>query len=121
MTDYTVATIDEIPEGERLLIELEGREIGIFNVEGKYFAYLNWCVHQSGPCCEGSLTGTTEANYDRDTGETELTWVKEDEILNCPWHGWEYDIRSGACYSNRKYSLPSYPVSIEDDEIVVTL
>ena len=121
MTTHTVASTDEIAEGERMLVELEGREIGIFNVDGTYHAYLNWCVHQSGPCCEGSLTGTTEAEYDADAGEVDLSWVKEDKILNCPWHGWEYEIETGDCLSKREHTLPSYPVTVEDGEITVEL
>ncbi|MFB6129868.1 MAG: Rieske (2Fe-2S) protein [Salinigranum sp.] len=50
-----------------------------------------------------------------------LDYVKEDEILNCPWHGWEFDLTSGECLSRQGVQLPTHPVRIEDDEIVVTL
>ena len=48
-------------------------------------------------------------------------WVKEGKILNCPWHGWEYDIKTGVCLSRRSVKLPSYPVRVEDGKIIVTL
>jgi nitrite reductase/ring-hydroxylating ferredoxin subunit len=119
MTEYTVAEADEIGDGERALVQLEGKPIGVFNVNGEYHAYLSWCAHQSGPCCEGNMTGTIVGSFDPDTLETDLEWVKEDEILNCPWHGWEYDITNGECLSREGVSLPSFPVSVQDGEVVV--
>jgi nitrite reductase (NADH) small subunit len=121
MTDHIVAEASDLPAGERLVVELEGREIGIFNVEGDYYAYTNWCAHQAGPCCEGSLTGTSEAEFDDESLEVELSWTKEGEILNCPWHGWEYDIKNGECLSRSGVKLISHQVSVEDDQIIVSL
>jgi nitrite reductase/ring-hydroxylating ferredoxin subunit len=119
MTEYSVAEVDEIDEGERVLVQLEGKPVGVFNVEGELHAYLSWCAHQSGPCCEGNVTGTRSAKFDSETLQTELEWVKEGRILNCPWHGWEYDITDGTCLSREGVSLPSFPVSVRDGEIFV--
>ena len=121
MTDHAVATVDELDEGEHIVTQIEGREVGIFKVDGEYLAYTSWCAHQSGPICEGKLTGTTAASFDRDTLETETTWIKEGKVLTCPWHGWEYDITSGDCLSKEGIRLPSHEVRVEDGEIVVTL
>jgi len=87
MTKHPVGSAAELNAGDRLLVELEGKDVGIFNLGGKLYAYLNWCVHQGGPCCEGNLEGTVQASFDRDTLETELEYVREGEILCCPWHG----------------------------------
>lgn len=121
MTEHIVAKTDELRPGDRKVVQLEGREIGVFNVDGEYVAYSNWCSHQSGPVCEGNTTGTYEASFDRETLEYELEWCKEGHILNCPWHGWEYDVRNGSCLSRQKVKLPSYPVSVEDGNIVIDL
>lgn len=121
VADHAVAAVGEIADGERLVTELEGREIGVFRVGDEYVAHLNWCLHQSGPCCEGPTTGTIEATFDRDTLEQTLTYVRDGEVLNCPWHGWEYDIKTGECLSRQGLALPSYPVRVEDGEIVVSL
>lgn len=118
---HIVADADEIADGERIVIQLEGREIAVFRHDGEYFAYLNWCVHQGGPCGEGSLSGTRIASYDREEGEVKSSWEREGEILNCPWHGWEYDLTNGECLSREDIQLPSYPVEIEDGRIVVKL
>lgn len=118
---HRVATADEIDDGERLVIQLEGREIAVFRHDGEYYAHLNWCAHQGGPCGEGSLTGTRIASYDRETGEVDTSWEREGEILNCPWHGWEYDLTSGECLSRQDVTLPSYPVEIDDGAVFVLL
>ncbi|GCF15316.1 hypothetical protein Harman_32510 [Haloarcula mannanilytica] len=121
MSEHTVSTVDEIQDGERKLVEVEGREIAIFRLDGEFYAYTNWCAHQGGPACEGSVTGTRNAEFDREELETDLEWCKEDEILNCPWHGWEYDIPSGDCLSRDGTKLPGHPVKVEEQEIIVSL
>ena len=121
MAEHVVATEAEFSDRDRIVTLLEGREIGVFEVDGEYHAVLNWCVHQGGPCCEGTLTGTREATYDRERNEVDLDWVREGRILSCPWHGWEYDVTDGECLSNGRYTLPSYPVRVEDGEILVDL
>ena len=87
---YVVASVDEIPEGGRKIVSLGPRSIGVFNVGGEFFALRNRCPHQGGPLCEGKLWGTVEAALpgEFDTGE-------QPEILTCPYHGWEFHIRTG--------------------------
>lgn len=120
MGEHVVAEDGTISEGERLIAEIEGKEIAIFNLDGEYKAYLNWCMHQCGPCAEGRLTGTKDATFDPETLEYEVEWVKHGEILACPWHGWEYDIGSGQCLSKEDAFLPEFPVSVENGEVVVS-
>lgn len=122
MGEHVVASADELNDGERLIVELEGREIALFNLDGEYHALLNWCAHQGGPCGEGKISNTiTDAEFDRDTLEVSLEWGKDNEILNCPWHAWEYDICSGECLSRDGVALPSFPVSVENDDLVVSI
>ena len=90
MAKYIVATVDEIPPGSRKLLELAGRAIGIFNIDGEFFALRNRCPHQGGPLCEGKLSGLIES-----TRPGEYNYSRKDEIVRCPWHGWEFDLRTG--------------------------
>lgn len=115
--DYAVLPAEELEPGERVVVEVRGREIAVFNLDGEYHAYLNWCAHQGGPICEGEVTGRVEATFDRETLETHEEWVA-DETLVCPWHDWEYDVRTGECLS-ADFRLPTYPVHVEDGEIRV--
>lgn len=120
MTDHVVAETDELAEGDRMVVEVDGMEIGVFNINGEYRSFVNWCPHQSGPCCEGSVQGRIDASWDPDTLETTLSYSKEGEILSCPWHGWEFDLVSGDCLSDDSVHLPSFPVTVVDDQIIVS-
>lgn len=121
MTGYVVTQVDDLSAGERIIVELEGKEIAVFRKDGEYHAYLNWCPHQAGPICEGQLTGTQRASYDRNSLELDTQWTNKGEILNCPWHGWEFDITSGECLSRAEIKLPTYPVKVENGDIIVSL
>ena len=90
MAKWVVGTVDEIPPGARKVVEVAGRSIGVFNVKGEYFAVLNRCPHQGGPLCLGNTLG-----FLRSEGVGEFHYTRAGEVLRCPWHGWEYDLRTG--------------------------
>jgi len=120
MTDHVVASAEELKESDRILVGVKGREVAVFNLDGEYFAVLNWCAHQGGPCGVGKLSNTvTEAEYDRENMEVRLEWGKDGEILNCPWHAWEYDIKTGECLSRNNVQLPTFPVREENGDIII--
>lgn len=121
MGEHVVSAASELSDGDRVVTEIEGREIAVFRLDGDLHAYLNWCAHQGGPTCEGALTGTYESDYDREANEVSLSWCREGEVLMCPWHGWEYDLTSGDCLSRNTAQLPSYPVEESDGDVVVSL
>jgi nitrite reductase/ring-hydroxylating ferredoxin subunit len=109
MPKYVVATVDEIPPGARKIVTVHGRSIGVFNVGGEYFALLNRCPHQGGPLCEGKLHGLL-----RSSGPGEYVYSRPGEILRCPWHGWEYDLRTGqSWWDPRSVRVRAYEVSVE--------
>ena len=110
---YVVAQTGEIAPGTRKIVELEGTSIGVFNVQGRYVAVLNLCPHEFAPVCLGRLGGTTLPS-----APGEWLWGREGEILACPWHGWEFDLLSGACLTDRR-RLRTYEVTVEDDQIIV--
>ena len=119
MTAYTVAAEEEINKGERMIVEVEGNKIAIFNVNDEYYAYQNQCLHQYGPVCEGNTTDKWCDNFDKENFTLESKWVREEGILNCPWHEWEFDLITGECLSLPSASLPSYPVTVKDGEIIL--
>ena len=120
MAEHVIATEGDIADGEHRTILLEGREITVFHVDGEYYAYTNWCPHQSGPVCEGMLSGTWSASVDPETRNVSHEWTREGEILNCPWHGWEFDIETGESLST-KTRLLSHDVSVTEGKLVVSL
>jgi nitrite reductase/ring-hydroxylating ferredoxin subunit len=116
--EYVVTRAENVPEGTHKVFQLGGREIGVFNVRGRYYALPSNCLHQNGPLCKGSVSGTVEASAE--TG-WKPTWVREGEIIVCPWHTMEFDIATGRCLVEPRRRIPSYTVSVVDSEIRVSI
>ena len=109
MARHVVAAACEIPPGGRKLVTVRGRQIGIFNQGGEYFALLNRCPHQGAELCKGTLIGLATS---KEPGHFELT--RQGEMLKCPWHGWEYDIRTGQSWCDpNDTKVRAYPVTVE--------
>jgi nitrite reductase/ring-hydroxylating ferredoxin subunit len=95
VSKHIVATLVDLPPGTRKIVDVAGRSIGVFNIGGEFFALRNRCPHQGGPLCEGRLAGFVESS-----GPGDFRYSRRGEILRCPWHAWEYDIRTGQSYFN---------------------
>ena len=108
-----VAYLDDLAVGERRIIAVGDRSIGVFNTGSQIVAVLNICPHAFAPVCRGKLSGTTLPSK-----PGEFIWGNENEILRCPWHGWEFDLHSGKCLSDRR-RLKRFPVVIRDERIFV--
>jgi 3-phenylpropionate/trans-cinnamate dioxygenase ferredoxin subunit len=113
--DYVVARRDEVPEGGRAIVEVNGHSIGVFCVEGEYYALLNRCPHQGAELCRGSVLGEIKSSgpgdFDLDEGH---------RYLVCPWHGWEFDLATGQSYFDpRRTRVRPYPVAVEDGAVLV--
>jgi len=112
MAKHIVATVAELPPGQRKIIEVNGVSIGVFNVHGTYYALRNRCPHQGAPLCLGNLKGTTLPS-----APGEYIWAREGEILRCPWHGWEFDVTTGrSIFNPHKVLVKAYEVSVEGPE-----
>jgi nitrite reductase/ring-hydroxylating ferredoxin subunit len=106
---HVVAAVEEIPPGSHKVIEVDGREIGVFNVDGEYFAVLNRCPHQGGPLCEGRQAGFLTSPA---PGDYRLS--RPGEVIRCPWHGWEFDLRTGQSWCEPgRVRVRRYAVSVE--------
>ncbi len=111
MPRYIVAEAGEIPSGGRKIVEVAGRSIGVFNVNGEYFALRNRCPHQGGPLCEGKTWGALTADR-----PGEFRYSRAGEIVACIWHGWEFDLRTGQSWCDpAKLRVRRYEVSLEAD------
>ncbi len=137
MTRHVVGALDEVAPGQSKLVDVGGREIGVFNVNGEFYALANRCPHAGGSLCKGVITGL--ALSDR-PGDYRL--VRKGEFLRCPWHGWEFEIKTGQSWCDPKstrvrqfnvavvggealvkgpYVAESFPVLIEKNYIVIDL
>jgi nitrite reductase/ring-hydroxylating ferredoxin subunit len=112
MASHVVASVDEIPPGAHKLVKVLGREIGIFNVDGEFFAIGNRCPHEGASLCKGRIVGLVESN---EPGSYQLS--RKGELIRCPWHGWEFDIRTGKSWCDpRRTRVRSFPVSVESEK-----
>jgi 3-phenylpropionate/trans-cinnamate dioxygenase ferredoxin subunit len=117
MSTCRVAKVDSLPRGERRLVTAEGLgSIAVFNVDGRYYAIRNVCPHRGGPLGCGRLRPHVVA-----TDVYQIAFEREDEILKCPWHNWEFDLKTGRALYDQTARAKTYRVSVEDDWIVVHL
>jgi 3-phenylpropionate/trans-cinnamate dioxygenase ferredoxin subunit len=109
MARHVVAAVDEIPPGARRCVEAGGKRIVVFNLGGAFFALGNRCPHQGGPLSEGPVMGLVES-----AGPGEYRYDRAGEIVRCPWHAWEFDIRSGRSRVDpRRTKVRAYPAQVE--------
>ncbi|MEZ4864211.1 MAG: Rieske (2Fe-2S) protein [Caldilineaceae bacterium] len=109
---YIVAKVSELPPGSRKIVEVGTRSIGVFNVDGQYYAIRNRCPHQGAPLCRGTLSGTMVP-----AGPKEYHYGLAGRVLRCPWHSWEFDVTTGAMiFVPDPMRVKAYTVTVERAE-----
>ena len=135
MKRQVVARAVEVAPGHCKIVNVNGREIGVFNLNGEYFALANRCPHEGGPLCQGKIIALVQSD-----GPGNYRLARHQEFLRCPWHGWEFEIRTGQSWCDPKstrarqfrvkvesgetlvkgpYVAETFPVSVEEDYLVV--
>ena len=110
MARYVVARAADIPVGGRQVVTIRGRQIVLFNVKGEYRAFLNRCPHKGAELCYGVLVGLVEGD---EVGE--FRYSRQGEMLRCPYHGWEFDLKTGQSYCDPdSVKVRQYNIEIED-------
>ena len=119
--EIRVGAVSDFGDGVRRLVRDGDRTIGVFAHDGEFFAYLNVCPHMGGPVCEGVIIQKVETEVEPD-GHVGLGRFSEtDTHIACPWHGVEYDIRSGRCWSDPRLSLRAFEVTVRGDEVFLNV
>ena len=111
--------VGDFTDGRRAMLRIDGRDVFVFERDGRFYAYENLCPHMGGPVGEGILIGKVEAVLG-DGRELVRERFSTDEIhLVCPWHGWEYDIETGECAANRKFRLRKFEAVQRGEDVYV--
>jgi nitrite reductase/ring-hydroxylating ferredoxin subunit len=111
---HVVATLAEMPPGARKLVTVGTRKIALFNIDGAFFAVLDKCPHQGGSLCKGRLIGLIESSL-----PGEYRYSRAQQIVRCPWHGWEFDLATGQSKVDpSSIRVRPYPVEIESGQQV---
>ena len=101
MSEFTSVTeISRLQPGHRHIVRLQGKEIAIFNLNGEFFALDNVCPHKEGPLGAGLIA--------------------EGQVF-CPMHGWQFDIKTGACLTRPDCPVKTYRTQVHDGQIQVCL
>ena len=113
-TRTVVARVDDFPLGARRIVEVAGRSIGVLNIDGRYYALRNVCPHHGAPLCEGVVKGTMA-----DSDAHEYSYVRHNEYIVCPWHGYEFSIKTGYHQGSSRFRLRKAEFTIREGEIYV--
>jgi nitrite reductase/ring-hydroxylating ferredoxin subunit len=111
---YVVAAVDSFAPGTARHVEVGGRGIAVFNADGTFYAVKDVCPHQGARLSTGQVVGWVRASqpgcYQFDADR---------KFVRCPWHGWEYDLRTGQSWFNpRRDRVRAYEVSVQSGEAV---
>lgn len=113
MARYVVGRVSEIPPGSVRIVNVNNPQgVGVFNVAGAFYALKNVCPHQGGPLCSGPITGTTRVKQ-VEGGAPDFEWIREGEIVRCPWHRWEFDIATGRTVFASRMKVARYDVTVD--------
>lgn len=93
-----IANVDDCPSGHAIEAVAGDRIVALFCVDGEYHALDGVCPHQGGPLGKGNLEGC---------------------VVTCPWHGWQFDVTTGAHQINQSVTQPSLPVKMEEGQVYV--
>jgi nitrite reductase (NADH) small subunit len=96
----TVARADDVPPGSAAVVQAGDRELALFHCEGSFYATQAECLHLKGPLGHGRLEGC---------------------VVSCPWHGYQYDVRTGENEFDRALRLETYEVVVEDGDVKVAV
>lgn len=96
-----VAEVSLVPPGQAAMVEVQGRQIALFNLDGVFYAINNDCTHAGGPLAEGSIAG---------------------DQVECPWHGARFNIKTGAKLCAPAASdVASYPCRVNGNGVEIEL
>jgi nitrite reductase/ring-hydroxylating ferredoxin subunit len=118
-TEVYAGRVTDFEDGRRALVDIDGREVFVFEREGRFYAYENVCRHMGGPVGEGMLIGKVEAILDDENRHLGDRFSTSEIHIVCPWHGWEYDIETGICAADRRIRLRRFEATTRAGEVYV--
>ena len=112
-----IGHVDDFVDKTVRLVTIEGREIGIIRWADEVYAVANLCAHQRGPLCRGAVTPRLQGGAKPGTMELDAGAP----IIACPWHGWEFDVRTGQAVWDERYRVRTYSARVVEGRVVVDL
>ena len=119
MRQVNIGSASEFADPGRRVIAFERFEVAIFKLDGEFFAYLNHCPHMGGPACQGKMIAKVEEVIAEDRTSKGMMFSKSKMHVVCPWHGYEYDLKTGECVGDRRLKLRKFDVVRRGEDIFV--
>ena len=95
-----VGRVADFQNGDRKIVDVNGKSVGIFRVDDQFYAIRNRCPHQWGPLCLGDFAPRAVSS-----GPGDVHMDDGPPLLACPWHGWEYDLATGQSFMGPGHGL----------------
>lgn len=116
-----VAQADEIADRDRKVIIEDNLEIGVFRLGDEYFAWESNCPHMGGPICQGRIMNRVDEVLDEEQRSKGFKFVEEDVHVVCPWHGFEFNIKTGVHPGDANTRLRGFDVELRDGAVYVRI
>jgi nitrite reductase (NADH) small subunit len=120
MREVNIGHASDFADPGRKIIGFERFEIAVFKLGGEFFAYLNHCPHMGGPACQGKMIAKVEEIIADDRTSKGMMFSKTKMHVVCPWHGFEFDVRTGAHPGNPRAKLRRVKVAVSGGDVIVT-
>jgi nitrite reductase (NADH) small subunit len=121
MPDVNIGAVTEFSDPGRKIIGFDRFEVAVFRLDGEFFAYLNQCPHMGGPACQGKMLAKVEEVIADDKTSKGMAFSKTRMHVVCPWHGFEFDIRTGQHPGNPRARLRKMDVRVADGDVLVSV
>jgi nitrite reductase (NADH) small subunit len=121
MREVSVGSVSDFEDPGRKIVGFEGFEVGVFKLDGEFYAYLNHCPHLGGPVCQGKMIAKVEEILADDMTSKGMAFSKTRLHVVCPWHGYEFDIRTGVHPGNPRARLRRIRVTVMDGEVLIAV
>jgi nitrite reductase (NADH) small subunit len=122
MREINLGPASDFDDPGRKIIAVENVEVGVFKLGGAFTAYFNHCPHMGGPACQGRIISKVDEKIAPDRTSKGLIFSKTQTNMVCPWHGYEFDIRTGVHPGNPRMRLRAVKVRVSSDgDVIVTL
>ena len=121
MREVNIGPASDFADPGRKIVGFENFEVAMFKLGGEFYAYLNHCPHMGGPACQGKIIAKVEEVIAEDRTSKGMAFSKTQMHVVCPWHGFEFDIRTGRHPGNPKARLRAMKVALSDGDVVITV
>lgn len=121
MAEAKAGRVEEFADRQLRVRVIEGREVGIVRIGDEFHAWENRCAHAGGPVCQGRLMPRVEERLGEDRASQGQCFSATQVNIVCPWHGYEFDARTGAHQGDARLKLRRFPLRVIEGDLLVTV